>query len=55
MIWDWHKKAAKRAVHSPLNNYERWDLMRSRAYRFSLHGLHFGLLPDERGLQAWQS
>ena len=28
----------------PLNDHERRDLLRSRACRFSLHGLH----PDER-------
>jgi hypothetical protein len=54
MSQHWYEKAAARA--SPLNDYERRDLLRSRAYRFSLHGLHFGLLPDERVLQPkWQS
>ena len=43
MIQDWHETAAERAVRSPLNDPERRDLLRSRAY-FSLHGLH----PDER-------
>ena len=52
MIWDWHKTAAEPAVQSPLNDYERRDLLRSRAYRFSLHGLHFGLHPDEHAVQA---
>jgi hypothetical protein len=55
MIWDWHKTAAERAVQSPFSDYERRDLPRSRAYCFSLHGLHFGLLPDERVVQAWRS
>ena len=55
MIWDWHKTAAERAVQALPNNYERRDLLRSRAYRFSLHGLHFGLLPDERVVPAWRS
>ena len=55
MIWDWYKTAAERAVHSPLNDYERRDLLRSRAYRFSLQGLHYGLLTDERVVQAWRS
>ena len=36
MIWDWHKTAAERAVQAPPNDYERRDLLRSRAYRFSL-------------------
>ena len=52
MIWDWHETAAARAVQAPPNDYERRDLLRSRAYRFSLHGLHFGLLPEERVVQA---
>ena len=44
MIQDWHETAAERAVRSPLNDHERRDLLRSKAYRLSLHGLH----PDER-------
>ena len=52
MIWDWHKTAAERAVRAPPNDYERRDLLRSRAYRFSLHGLHFGPHPDEHAEQA---
>ena len=52
MIWDWHKTAAERAIQSPLNDYERRDLLRSRAYRFSLHGLHFGLHPDVHVVQS---
>jgi hypothetical protein len=56
MIQDWHETAAERAVRSPHNDYEHRDRLRSKAYRFSLHGLHFGLLPDERVVQAnWQS
>jgi hypothetical protein len=43
MIQDWHKTAAERAGRLPLNDHERRDPLRSRAY-FSLHGLH----PDER-------
>jgi hypothetical protein len=43
-------------VQPPLKDYERWDVPRSKAYRFSLHGLHFGRLPEERVVQAkWQS
>jgi hypothetical protein len=52
MILDWHKTAAERAVQAPLNDYERRDMPRSRAYRFSLHGLHFGLHPEEHVVQA---
>jgi len=52
MIRDWHKTAAERAVQSPLNDYERRDLLRSGVYRFSLHGLHFGLYPGEHVVQA---
>jgi hypothetical protein len=48
MIWDWYKTAGERAVQSPLNDYERRDVLRSKAHRFALHGLHFGLYPDER-------
>ena len=51
MVWDWHKTAAERGVRS----YGRRDLLQSKGYRFSLQGLHYGLLPDERGLQAWRS
>ena len=40
MTWDWHKTAAECTVRS----YGRRDLLRSKAYRLSLHGLH----PDER-------
>jgi hypothetical protein len=42
MIQDWRETA--RAVRLPLNDHERRLLLWSRAYRFSLHGLH----PDER-------
>jgi hypothetical protein len=49
MIWDWHKT---RVVRS----FGHRDLPGSEGYRFLLHGLHFGLLPDGRGLQAkWRS
>ena len=49
MIWDSHKT---RVVRS----YGRRDLPRSEGYPFLLQGLHFGLLPDGRGLQAkWRS
>jgi hypothetical protein len=47
MIWDWHETAAERAVRSRLNESE----LRS-TYRFPLHGLHYGLPPDERLVQA---
>jgi hypothetical protein len=49
MIWDWHKTCVVRS-------YGRRDSLPSESYRFSLQGLHFGLLPDGRGLQArWRS
>jgi hypothetical protein len=51
MIWDWHKTAAECAVRS----YGRRDLLRSKGYRFFLQGLHYGMLPDERGLAKWRS
>lgn len=44
MIQGWRETAPERAVRLPLNDHERRDLLRSRACRFSLHGLH----PDER-------
>jgi hypothetical protein len=44
VIQDWHETALERAVRSPLNDHDRRDLLRSKAYRFSLHGLH----PAER-------
>ena len=53
MSQHWNEKAAERALQSPLKDYEHRDL--SKAYRFSLHGLHFGLLPDERVGAKWQS
>ena len=52
MTWDWHKTAAECAVQS----YGRRDRLRSDGYRYLLQGLHYGLLRDERGLQAkWRS
>jgi hypothetical protein len=45
--------SAKRAYDEPMrcSRYERRGLLRS-TYRFSLHGQHFGPLPDERVVQA---
>ena len=52
MSLDWYKPATECAIRS----YGHRDLLRNQGYRFSLQGLHFGLLPNERGLQAkWRS
>jgi hypothetical protein len=51
----WHETATERAGQTPLKDYERRDVLRSIAYRFSLQGLHFGVLPDDRVVQAWRS
>jgi hypothetical protein len=51
IIWDWHKTAVECAVQS----YGRRDRLRSEGYRFSLQGLHYGMLPGERSLAKWRS